>query len=58
MPNALNLDQSTKSKSVGRWIVRLFSDRGGHMAMMTALLAPVLIGLAGGAVDVSSFLSH
>jgi hypothetical protein len=30
----------------------------GHMAMMTGILAPVLIGVAGGAIDVSAFMAH
>jgi len=30
----------------------------GHMAMMTGILAPMLIGVAGGAIDVSAFMTH
>lgn len=37
---------------------RLLGCTRGHMALMTGILAPMLIGLAGGAVDVSAFLAH
>eukprot|EP00913_Durusdinium_trenchii_P004204 g3896.t1 len=39
-------------------IDRVQGCRNGHMALMTALLAPLLIGVAGGAIDVSSFIDH
>ncbi|RYG97089.1 MAG: pilus assembly protein, partial [Alphaproteobacteria bacterium] len=36
----------------------LRGSTSGHIALMTGILAPMLIGVAGGAIDVSSFVSH
>jgi len=37
---------------------RLIRCTRGHMAMMTGILAPMLIGVAGGAIDVNAFINH
>ncbi len=37
---------------------RILTCTRGHMAMLTGIMAPLLIGVAGGAVDVSAFLTH
>lgn len=44
-------------KAVGQ-LRRLVNCTRGHMAMMTGILAPMLIGIAGGAIDIGSFLTH
>lgn len=36
----------------------LLCHRGGNMAISFALLAPILIGLTGGAIDMGSFIVH
>jgi Flp pilus assembly protein TadG len=41
-----------------RWLRKLLLCRQGNMALSFALLAPMLIGLTGGAIDMGSFIVH
>src|SRR5689334_10001775 len=39
-------------------IPELLGNRSGNIALIAAVLSPVLLGVTGGAIDVASFLSH
>jgi Flp pilus assembly protein TadG len=41
-----------------RWLRRLLLCRQGNMALSFALLAPMLIGITGGAIDMGAFMVH